>query len=103
MSETPTKNPHAVALSALGARKGGLTKTRRRAAASRLNGLKGGRRPHLRYTIEVKHEGRWMPAPGEASGWTKRAAKAAIAAGIPTVDGSPATWQAVRLVREESR
>lgn len=36
---TQRKNPHAVALG----RKGGLSKSRKKAAAVRLNGLKGGR------------------------------------------------------------
>lgn len=52
------------------------------------------------YRIEVKDEGRWVPAPGESSGWTKAEAERAIAAGIPTMDGSPSEWEDVRMVPE---
>lgn len=54
------------------------------------------------YRIEVKTEGRWVPAPGEATGWIKADAERAIAAGIPTMDGSPNDWEDIRMVREEA-
>jgi hypothetical protein len=55
------------------------------------------------YRIEVKINGRWEPAPGEATGWTKDEALRAVLAGIPTMDGSPADWEDVRIVKEGAR
>lgn len=53
------------------------------------------------YRIEVLHEGAWIPAPGESSGWTRAEAERAVEAGIPTVDGSPAEWDDARIVAED--
>lgn len=40
------------------------------------------------YRIEVYDGARWVPAPGESSGWTLGEARRAVEAGIPAADGS---------------
>ena len=58
--------------------------------------------PDATYRIEVKDEGRWVPAPGEPTGWTRAHALTAISHGIPTMDGSETTWEGIRLINEQT-
>lgn len=53
------------------------------------------------YRIEVKDDGRWVPAPGESAGLTLEMAEEMVEAGIPTMDGSEPKWDDVRIVGEE--
>jgi len=54
--------------------------------------------PEDTYRIEVRDEGRWIPAPGDAEGWTFEAAEAAVEAGILGYDGEPFAEAGVRIV-----
>lgn len=52
------------------------------------------------YHIEVREDGRWIPAPGESTGWTLPEAERAIAGPIYGLDGSTYDPTDVRIVAE---
>lgn len=52
------------------------------------------------YRIEIRDGGRWVPAPGDASGWDLEEARRAVAAGLVGLDGSPIDPDDVRIVAE---
>lgn len=101
------RDPVAAARGALGGqtRAANMTPEQRSAQAKHARSHRRDLKPRAEtYRIEVKHEGRWVPAPGEATGWSKADAERAIAAGIPAMNmnGSLTVWDDVRMVCEEA-
>jgi len=54
------------------------------------------------YRIEVREDGRWIPAPGEATGWTLEEAKRAASGQMYGLDGTPIPSDQVRIVCEQT-
>jgi hypothetical protein len=57
------------------------------------------------YRIEIRDDrGQWVPAPGDATGWTLRAARAALPGLAETLTHdypeSPTTVDGLRIIRE---
>jgi hypothetical protein len=52
------------------------------------------------YRIEARENGRWIPAPGESSGWTLKEARRAVELDIYGLDGSRIDSRDVRIVDE---
>ena len=54
------------------------------------------------YRIEIRDEGYWIHAPGEATGWTIEEARRAIASHMYGLDGTPIPADEVRIVDEQT-
>lgn len=54
------------------------------------------------YRIEIRDAGQWVPAPGEATGWTLAEARRAVSAGLRGMDDTPIAADDVRIVDEAS-